>query len=92
MALNSRVRARALAAVVLAGGLVLAGCAGGSSGGSGGLDGTQLLVIPREDKPTFTANFNPFSPNAVPMTQQAVYEPLMVVNPADGDDGALAGD
>jgi peptide/nickel transport system substrate-binding protein len=77
-------KARALAAVVLAGGLVLVGCAGGSSGGSSGLDGTQLLVIPREDKPTFTANFNPFSPNAVPMTQQAVYEPLMVVNPVDG--------
>ena len=84
MARKSRVKARALAAVVLAGGLVLAGCAGGSSGGSGGLDGKQLLVIPREDKPTFTANFNPFSPNAVPMTQQAVYEPLMVVNPVDG--------
>jgi peptide/nickel transport system substrate-binding protein len=84
MALKSRVKARALAAVVLAGGLVLAGCGGGSSGGSGGLDGKQLLVIPREDKPTFTANFNPFSPNAVPMTQQAVYEPLMVVNPVDG--------
>jgi peptide/nickel transport system substrate-binding protein len=84
MALKSSVKARALAAVVLAGGLVLAGCGGGSSSGSGGLDGTQLLVIPREDKPTFTANFNPFSPNAVPMTQQAVYEPLMVVNPVDG--------
>ena len=84
MARKSRVKARALAAVVLAGGLVLAGCAGGPSGDSGGLDGKQLLVIPREDKPTFTANFNPFSPNAVPMTQQAVYEPLMVVNPVDG--------
>ena len=84
MARRSRVKAHFLAAAVLAGGLVVAGCAGDPSGDSGGLDGKQLLVIPREDKPTFTANFNPFSPNAVPMTQQAVYEPLMVVNPVDG--------
>ena len=48
------------------------------------LDGTQLLTIPREDMATFTRNFNPFSPNAAPMTQQAIYEPLLVFNPADG--------
>jgi peptide/nickel transport system substrate-binding protein len=76
-------KARALAALAVAGGLALAGCSGGTTG-SGELDGTQLLTIPREDKSTFSANFNPFSPNAMPMTQQAIYEPMFVHNPADG--------
>jgi peptide/nickel transport system substrate-binding protein len=77
---------RAFAAIVLAGGLILTGCGGGGSSDSGGdLDGSQLLKVPREDKPTFTENFNPFSPNAVPMTQQAIYEPLIISNPADGN-------
>jgi len=60
----------------------LTGCAGGATTG-GDLDGTQLLTIPREDLATFTRNFNPFSPNTAPMTQQAIYEPMLVFNPAD---------
>ena len=77
-----RTKTRALAAFALAGGLALAGCSGG--GGSPALDGTQLLTIPREDSATFSANFNPFSPNAMPMTQQAIYERMIVFNPANG--------
>jgi len=80
-----KTKARALAALALAGGLALTGCAGtGNDGGASGLDGSQLLTIPREDKATFSENFNPFSPNSMPMTQQAIYEPLFVFNPADG--------
>ena len=77
-----RTRVRTLAALLLAGALALTGCAGGAETG-GDLDGKQLLTIPREDLATFTRNFNPFSPNAAPMTQQAIYEPMMVFNPAD---------
>ena len=75
-------RGRALGALALAGALALTGCAGG--GTSGALDGTQLLQIPREDTATFSRNFNPFSPNAAPMTQQAIYESMLVFNPNDG--------
>lgn len=81
--LGYRRKARALAALVLAGGLALAGCSSATEGGSA-LDGTQLLTIPREDKATFSENFNPFSPNSMPMTQQAIYEPMFVFNAADG--------
>ena len=77
-----KTKTRAVAAFALAGGLALAGCSG--EGGSPALDGTQLLTIPREDSATFSANFNPFSPNAMPMTQQAIYERMIVYNPADG--------
>lgn len=76
-------RVRALGALALAGSLALTGCTAGG-GTSGALDGTQLLQIPREDMATFTRNFNPFSPNAAPMTQQAIYEPMLVFNPNDG--------
>jgi peptide/nickel transport system substrate-binding protein len=78
---KGRARGRTLAALLLAGALALTGCTGGASSG-GDLDGTQLLTIPREDLATFTRNFNPFSPNTAPMTQQAVYEPMLVFNPA----------
>jgi peptide/nickel transport system substrate-binding protein len=70
-------------AVTLVGTLALAGCNGASSG-AGSLDGTQLLTIPREDQATFSENFNPFSPKSAPMTQQAIYETMLVFNPADG--------
>jgi len=79
---KGRARSRTLAALLLAGALALTGCAGSAETG-GDLDGTQLLTIPREDLATFTRNFNPFSPNAAPMTQQAIYEPMLVFNPAD---------
>jgi peptide/nickel transport system substrate-binding protein len=76
--------------IAVAGALALTGCSGGSSsdssgtGGGGGSDKTQLLTIPREDQATFSQNFNPFAPTAAPMTQQAIYEPMLVFNPADG--------
>lgn len=77
------------AALAVAGGLALAGCTSGavsddSSAGGTGLDGTQLLTIPREDMGTFTRNFNPFSNPDFPMTTQAIYESMLVFNPADG--------
>jgi len=34
---------------------------------------------------TFTRNFNPFTTNSAPMTGQAVYEPLLIVNPLSGE-------
>ncbi len=76
---------RALA-VAVAGALALTACGSGGSGdGSGGADAAGApLTIPREDMGTFVRNFNPFSPNVAPMTQQAVYEPMFVYNPADG--------
>ena len=77
-----------LAAVTLVtGALALAGCSQPASqpsspAASGGGDGKDysntLLTLPREDMGTFTRNFNPFSPNAAPMTQQAIYEPLLI--------------
>lgn len=79
---KGRARGRALAALLLAGAFALTGCTGSASS-SDGLDGAQLLTIPREDMATFTRNFNPFSPNTAPMTQQAIYEPMLVFNPAD---------
>lgn len=54
-----------------------------STSGSG-LDGTQLLTIPREDMGTFERNFNPFSNPDFPMTHQAVFESMLIFNPADG--------
>lgn len=62
--------------------VALAGCT--ASGAAVG-DGGALLTIPREDMGTFSQNFNPFSPNAAPMTQQAVYESMLIYNPAGGD-------
>jgi len=63
--------------------LALSGCSGGGST-SAALDGSQLLTIPREDMGTFDRNFNPFSNPEFPMTQQAIYESMLVYNPADG--------
>ncbi|MGW8764954.1 ABC transporter substrate-binding protein [Streptomyces sp. NPDC055815] len=77
----------ALLAGAAATALLLTGCSGGAgAAGAGDTSGNQLLTIPREDMGTFTRNFNPFSPKAAPMTKEAVYEPLMVHNPADGKD------
>ena len=45
---TGRARVSTLAALLLAGGLALTGCAGGAETG-GDLDGKQLLTIPRED-------------------------------------------
>lgn len=73
-----------LAAIAAAGALLLSGCSGGGGQSSADLDGTQLLTIPREDMGTFDQNFNPFSNPDFPMTQQAIYESMLVFNPADG--------
>jgi peptide/nickel transport system substrate-binding protein len=83
MALHKR-KMTALAAIVAAGALLLSGCTGGGKQASADLDGTQLLTIPREDMGTFDQNFNPFSNPDFPMTQQAIYESMLVFNPADG--------
>ena len=71
---------------------VLAGGAGGAlavllaaSGCSKSSSGPRLLTIPREDMGTFTRNFNPFTTNSAPMTGQAVYEPLLIVNPLSSE-------
>ena len=56
-----------------------------ASGCSRKADGPRLLTIPREDMGTFTRNFNPFTTNSAPMTGQAVYEPLLIVNPLSGE-------
>ena len=70
---------------------VLAGGAAGlasllaASGCSRSAAGPRLLTIPREDMGTFTRNFNPFTTNSAPMTGQAIYEPLLIVNPLSGE-------
>ena len=56
-----------------------------ASGCSRKADGPRLLTIPREDMGTFTRNFNPFTTNSAPMTGQAIYEPLLIVNPLSGE-------
>ncbi|GAA4829142.1 ABC transporter substrate-binding protein [Luteimicrobium xylanilyticum] len=84
-----RSRLGGVAALAVAASLALSGCtsSGGQSAAGGGAsaNGKQLLTIPREDMGTFTRNFNPFSPNVAPMTQQAIYESLLVYNPAKGN-------
>ncbi|WP_315583399.1 ABC transporter substrate-binding protein [Actinomyces viscosus] len=66
------------AAGALAALLAVSGCSKSS-------DGPRLLTVPREDMGTFTRNFNPFTTNSAPMTGQAVYEPLLIVNPLNGE-------
>lgn len=61
--------------------VALTGCTASAGTGEGG----AMLTIPREDMGTFSQNFNPFSPNAAPMTQQSVYESMLIYNPAGGD-------
>lgn len=80
-----RGRAAVWAAGAVAVALALTGCGGGTtSPEASGLDGSQLLTIPREDMGTFDRNFNPFSNPDFPMTQVAIYESMLVFNPADG--------
>ena len=72
------------AALAASAALALSGCSGGGGTPADSLDGSQLLTIPREDMGTFDRNFNPFSNPEFPMTQQAIYESMLVYNPADG--------
>lgn len=41
-----------------------------------------IMTISREGNTTFTRNFNPFSPNALYGTTEAIYEPMIIYNPA----------
>lgn len=81
--------ARIAAAGLAMGALVLTGCSANAGGtGSANADASAqsaLLTIPREDMGTFVRNFNPFAPTVAPMTQQAIYESLLIYNPAKGD-------
>ncbi|WP_104173710.1 ABC transporter substrate-binding protein [Arthrobacter sp. Y81] len=81
--------ARIAAAGLAMGALVLTGCsANAGNSGSAKADASAqsaLLTIPREDMGTFVRNFNPFAPTVAPMTQQAIYESLLVYNPAKGE-------
>ncbi|MCT2546175.1 ABC transporter substrate-binding protein [Streptomyces atratus] len=81
-----RLRPAALAAPVAAAALLLTGCSGTGTNIAGDTSGHQLLTVPREDFATFTRNFNPFAPGQVvaPMTTQAIYEAMLVYNPANG--------
>lgn len=72
------------AALVAASALVmLSACTGtgqsstGSTPAAGSKTGA-LLTIPREDTGTFSRNFNPFSTQSLPMTTQAIYEPMFI--------------
>lgn len=56
-----------------------------TASGTGAGSGEAMLTIPREDMGTFSQNFNPFSPTAAPMTQQAIYESMLIYNPANGE-------
>jgi len=81
--------ARIAAAGLAVGALALTGCSANSvqagAAKSGSSAESALLTIPREDMGTFVRNFNPFAPTINPMTQQAIYESLLVYNPANGD-------
>ncbi|MET8330976.1 ABC transporter substrate-binding protein [Streptomyces sp. NPDC005181] len=81
-----RFRPSVLAAPVAAAALLLTGCSGTGTNTAGDTSGDQLLTIPREDFATFTRNFNPFAPGQVValLTTQAVYEAMLVYNPANG--------
>ena len=82
---------RAAGVALAAGAFALAGCSAPApqqsapASTAGGEDYSDtLLTLPREDMGTFSRNFNPFSPNVAPMTQQAIYEPLLIFSPTDG--------
>lgn len=78
-----RARAACMAAA-LAAVLTLAACsASGGGGGSTAASGKTILTIGREGNTIFARNFNPFSPNAVPGTTTAIYEPMVVYTPTN---------
>ncbi|MBT2531109.1 ABC transporter substrate-binding protein [Arthrobacter sp. ISL-48] len=79
--------ARITAASLAVGALLLTGCSAnqGSQSKAGGSADSAFLTIPREDMGTFVRNFNPFAPTVAPMTQQAIYESLLIYNPAKGE-------
>lgn len=90
--MSAKMRALRACLAVAASGALLAGCTADGQQSTGespaaagsGLDGSQLLTIPREDMGTFQRNFNPFANPDFPMTHQAIYESMLIFNPADG--------
>src|ERR1700710_81623 len=76
-------RIAAIAAGAAVASVLLAGCTAPSGSASGG--GKQFLTISPETGETFVRNFTPFSPNNLPITNEAVYEPLFVYNDAGGN-------
>ncbi len=80
--------ARITAAGLAVGAMLLTGCAANvnkANSNDAGSNASALLTIPREDMGTFVQNFNPFAPTVNPMVQQAIYESLLIFNPANGD-------
>ncbi|MDO5670516.1 MAG: ABC transporter substrate-binding protein [Corynebacterium sp.] len=81
-----RVGAALVAASAL---LMLSACSGSSQSpnstapSASQADSGALLTIPREDMGTFSRNFNPFSTQSMPMTNQAIYEPLFIYSATD---------
>jgi peptide/nickel transport system substrate-binding protein len=73
------------AVVAVAAMTVVSGCSiqTSGSGGSGGGSTSQLLLGADSGNPSFTKNFNPFSPSAR-LGAHYMYEPLQVVNSLDG--------
>ena len=70
-------------AVALAGILAACSSSGGSSGSSGSSSGpTGLVTGALGNSTTFSADFNPFSPNAQDPTYGMIYEPLMYFDTA----------
>ncbi|HMR50757.1 MAG TPA: hypothetical protein PKE40_15880, partial [Arachnia sp.] len=69
-------------AIALAATLALSACGGNGEQETPapptGLDGSQMLTIPREDTGTFDRNFNPFANPDFPMTHQAIYESMFI--------------
>lgn len=77
---------RFLAATALAvtGALALSGCSSGDGDPSStSAGGSKYVVIPNEAVATFERNFNPFS-GGLELTGQAIYERMLIFNPADG--------
>ena len=80
--------ARIAAAGLAVGAMLLTGCVANvnkPADGGAATNASAFLTIPREDMGTFVRNFNPFAPTVNPMAQQAIYESLLVFNPARGD-------
>jgi len=78
---RARLLAATAAAIALAG-AALTGCAPSVSAKSGTSD---ILRVANIGNASFTQNFNPFSPNALGMTNRAIYEPMLVTNLAKGE-------
>jgi peptide/nickel transport system substrate-binding protein len=67
--------------LIVAAGLLAAGCGGSSGSGSSSSSGASgVLTISNESGGTWTCQFNPFNPNVANLALGPVYEPLAFVN------------